>query len=264
MKIVNKNYNISNELNKNIVLISDIHYYDKTDLKLLNKVLSKIKQLKPDYICIPGDITDESYIKDELEFIGWLKDLSKITKVIVSIGNHEYYIDKSKDIYGLNKNLFEKISKIDNLYLLDNTNLVIDDINFIGVNLPVKQYKEKNIDSLDNYFKNLKTYKTKYNILLCHSPFNICDEDFLNKYNFNLILCGHTHGGAVPRLLRFIFKNNGLISPKKKLFPKKVYGLFKYRNTNIIITSGIRVISEIMGLRCFNNIFASEIVKIEI
>jgi len=58
--------------------------------------------------------------------------------------------------------------------------------------------------------------------------------------------------------------SNGLISPKKKLFPKNIYGHLKCNNTNIIITSGIRIISEIMGLRCFNNIFASEIVSIKI
>ena len=63
MKILNKNYNIDNKLNKNIVLISDLHYQDKKDIKILNNVLDNIKKLKPDYICIAGDITDKAFIK---------------------------------------------------------------------------------------------------------------------------------------------------------------------------------------------------------
>ena len=33
-----------------------------------------------------------------------------------------------------------KISNIDNLYLLDNKNIIIDNINFIGLTLPIKIY----------------------------------------------------------------------------------------------------------------------------
>ena len=102
MKILNKNYNIDNKLNKNIILISDIHYNDHTDLNRLNYILKEIRKHKPDYICIPGDITDKANINDENEFIEWLKKLSKIAKVIISLGNHEFYVNKNKDIYFLN------------------------------------------------------------------------------------------------------------------------------------------------------------------
>ena len=115
MKIINKTYNIYNNVNKNIVLISDIHYSNKEDIKRLSYVLENIKKQKPDYICIPGDIIDKSRVEDEESFINWLKKLSKITKVIISIGNHEFYIDK--EIYGLNQSFFKKISNINNLYL---------------------------------------------------------------------------------------------------------------------------------------------------
>ena len=62
MKIVNKTYNLKKGLNKNIVLISDIHYQDKKDIKVLNNVLDNIRKLKPDYICISGDITHKTFI----------------------------------------------------------------------------------------------------------------------------------------------------------------------------------------------------------
>ena len=266
MKIVNKTYNIDNKINTNIVLISDIHYHSKTDLKLLDKVLEEIKKIKPNYICITGDIIDEAYITDEKDFINWLTKLSKITKVIIALGNHEYYINKFENIYGLNKELIDKISSINNLYLLDNANKIIDDINFIGVTLPIEYYLEENSNNnLDIYLKKLKTYQSKYNILLCHTPINLTNKKLISKYNFDLILCGHTHGGIVPRIFRFLFKTNGLISPRKTLFPKNVYGNIKINKTNIVITSGIRVISNInIGLKLLQNVFAAEIVKIKI
>lgn len=257
MRIQNKFYNI--DIDKTIVLIADIHYTNKKDIKHLDKVLNKIKDLKPDYICIPGDIIDKSYIKDEDCLVDWLNRLSNINTVIVSMGNHEYRINKRKKLYGFNENLFKKIESISNLYLLDNSNVVLGNINFIGLTLPIEHYylyKEKNDPNFNSYL-NFKANKKYYNILLCHSPFNIVNT----KLNVDLVLCGHTHGGVIPKVFRFITKNNGLIDPCKRLFPKNIYGNIKKDNTNILITSGISVLPKGMGI--FKNLFASEIVIIK-
>lgn len=259
MKIRNKKYNIDNKLNKKIVLISDIHYENKKDIKILNNLLDNIKRIKPNYICIPGDIINKSYINDEDEFIKWLEKLSKITKVIISLGNHEFFINKYKKIFGLNKKLIDKISNINNVFLLDDKNIIIDNINFIGITIPMEYYEEKKYSDFIKCLKNIKTYKKYYNILLCHSPMNICDEKVLKKINVDLILCGHMHGGVVPMFLRKICKNRGFISPYKKLFPKNAYGNIKIYKTNIIISSGIKVIPfKIL------NYFAPEVVSIKI
>lgn len=258
MKIINKNYTIDSTLNKNIVLISDLHYSNKQDLKVLNLILENIKKLNPDYICIPGDIINKSEIEDEQHFINWLKKLSLITKVIVSIGNHEFYIDKSKKIFGLNKNFFRKISKINNLYLLDNSNKIIDNINFVGITIPIEYYE--NNEYIGKYMNNLKTYKKYYNVLLCHSPMNIYDYNILEDKNIDLVLCGHMHGGVVFNFLRPIFKNRGLISPTKKLFPKVAYGHIKTNNIHMVITSGIKI----LPFKLINKLFNPEVVKINL
>lgn len=259
MKIINKFYNINNKLNKNIVLISDLHYKDKKDIKVLNSLLEIIKKLKPDYICMPGDITHKTFIKDEKEYINWFKKLSKISKVIISLGNHEFYIKKYRKIYGLNKQLLEKISNIENIYLLDNENIIIDNINFIGLTISMEYYKKIKHKEFYKCLNDLKTNKKYFNILLCHSPINICNKEILKNINIDLILCGHMHGGLVPKFIRKIFKHRGLIGPNKSLFPKNVYGNIKINNTNIIISSGIKVIP----FRIIN-VFLPEVVKIQI
>lgn len=261
MKIINKIYNIEGHINKSIVLISDIHYSNKKDIKRLNYVLDNIKKIKPDYICIPGDITNKSIINDEEYLIDWLKKLTLICKVIVSIGNHEFYINKWKKIYGLNKELLKKISKIDNLYILDNKNIIIDEINFMGITIPIEYYKiNKSVEDYNKLFDALKTNKKYYNILLCHSPVDIVNEELLKNRNINLILCGHTHGGAVLEIFRPIFKNNGFISANYKLFPKNVYGMLQIESTAIITTSGLKV----LPFKLLNKLFSLEIVKINL
>lgn len=264
MKIVNKKYNIGNKLNKNIVLISDIHYYSKKDIKHLNKVLDKIKKISPNYICISGDIIDKSKVFDLELLINWLRKLSTICKVIIVLGNHEFYIDKKNNIYELSKDYIDSVKKINNLYLLNNENIIFDNINFIGLTLPIEHYtnKQESKEDFTKYIKNIKTNKNCYNILLCHSPVNICNEKILSKINIDLALCGHMHGGLIPQGLRFIFKQRGLLSPQKKLFPNNVYGKIVYNNKNIIITSGIKVLSE-SHCKYFKSVFSSEIVEIK-
>lgn len=263
MKIINKTYNLSSNLNKSIVLISDIHYENKSDIKHLNKILDNIRKIKPNYICIPGDIIDKADVRNFNQFIIWLEKLTTITKVIVALGNHEFYKNKYKRIFELNKENINKIKNINNLYLLDNSNLIIDNINFMGLTLPIDHYMEKseNKEDFKKYIKNIKVKDNYYNILLCHTPINIVKEDIIKGIDVNLILCGHMHGGIVPNFLRKVFGHSGIISPSKHLFPSNVYGHIKMNDKDIIITSGIKMLPN--RLKLFNNLLYSEIVIIK-
>lgn len=265
MKIVNKTYNLGNNLNKSIVLISDLHYYEKTQIKHFNKILDNIKKINPEYICVTGDIIDKAYVPNFDEFIIWVQQLTKITKVIAVLGNHEFYVNKRNNEFKLNKENINKIKKINNLYLLDNDNLILDNINFIGLTLPIEHYMYQNESKKDfkKYIKNIKTKKSCYNVLLCHTPINLVKEDIIKQIDIDLILCGHMHGGIVPNCLRKIFGNSGIISPSKKFFPKNVYGNIKKDNKNIIITSGITMLAK-THFRMLNKFLYSEIVKINL
>jgi len=265
MKIVNKKYNLNNKLNKKIVLISDIHYHSKNDIMRLNDVLDNIKKINPDYICISGDILDKANVLDFDLLIEWLKKLSSVTKVIMTLGNHEFYVNKSKNIYRLSNKHINKIKKIENLYLLNNENKIIDNINFIGLVLPIEHYmlNNENEEEFKTYIKNIKTNNKYYNVLLCHSPVNISKKEILSKTNVDLALCGHMHGGVVPRFLRFLFGTTGLVSPQKRLFPKNVYGNIRVENKNVVITSGIKVLSE-SHFPFIGYVFSSEIVEINL
>ena len=255
MKIINKEYNLGND--KTIVLISDIHYYNKRDIKLLNNILDNIKQIKPNYICVTGDIIDEAFIYDEDLLIDWFKKLSLVAPILVTLGNHEYYINKKINKFKLNNEFILKLEQINNLYILRNAAKLFGNINFIGIDLGIDyyEYENKTDINIEQYIEEGKT-----NILLCHSPVKI--EHIINS-DISLVLCGHMHGGCVPRILRPIFKTRGIISPTKKLFPKYAYGLKQIGETSIITTSGIRVISHTNKFYFLTNLFSSEIVIIK-
>lgn len=270
MKINKQYYKIINSINKRIIVLSDIHYYSKKDIKRLYEILKNVSILKPNYICIPGDLIDERFIHDEKLLLKWLKDLSKISLVIISIGNHEFIHKKNYETY--NKELFKKINKFDNIYVLDNKLKIIDNINFIGITLPGEyyyKYKEKNKIYLINFINNyLPFVNNNYTVLLCHTPIELINSKVYDKLNsrnkINLILSGHTHGAITPNILKNRLKGRGIINPHKKIFTKYNYGKYKLNNTDFIISSGVTKASHKNMFSFLNIFFSPEITVIDI
>ena len=167
-----------------IVLLSDIHYYNKEDYFKLEMIYNSLKEIKPDYITIAGDLLDNAYISDTNVIYSWLKDISLLATVIISIGNHDLLVKEDFEA-GFDKKLFDKIDALDNVYVLNDKSLLIDNINFLGITLPASYYYETHEpkDYLINYINNVfpKIDKDNYNILLCHSPLRICNKEVLNS-----------------------------------------------------------------------------------
>ena len=199
-------------VDKRIVLLSDIHYNSKKERVYLDKVLAKLNKMEYDYLCISGDLIDRSIVVDEELLIDWIKELSKLSKVIISIGNHELTNDRKEHVYDFNEELYKKINKLRNVHVLDNKDYVDGNVRFIGLTLPVDfyyKYRENNnffMRFVNNKFPN--EYKDKYNILLCHSPKSVTDiktfESTKLLTNIQLILCGHMHAGVTPYFMRFV------------------------------------------------------------
>lgn len=265
-------YNIKSNVNLNIALISDLHYSNKINKKIFNKVLKKFNNLKPDYICIPGDIIDESIDYDQNVY-NFFKELTKISKVIISIGNHDISKFKGNKMIYYDTKWYEKLKDINNLYVLNNEQITFNDITFTGYTTLFDKdnyYIDNPINTL-NDLKKLNFKTTKFNILLCHSPQSILGNEDLYNNEFikkqNLILCGHMHNGMVPPILdKIIKKNIGIIAPGKSWFPKYARGLFKFNDTTLIVCKGITKLAKHSNfLRPFNILYPKqiEIIKID-
>lgn len=247
-----------------LVFISDIHYCKDYNLKRFELIFNEIKKIKPDYICIPGDIVDDNsvtYLKCIDKLYHFLEKLGTITKVFITLGNHDLLKDVN-DSYVKHYpfNFVNKLKKLKNVYLLEDELYQDNNVCFIGYNPSYEYYNTKELDfSLfeDKFdISKFKLKKSNYNILLLHSPIGIMA--FKNNIvdNFDLILSGHTHGGMLPS---WMFGHRGLISPSKILFPHDMRGHKRINNTDIIISSGIMKLSKKSKLTIFNDLYAMDI-----
>ena len=272
-KIRKINYQIETEnLNKRIILLSDIHYYNEREKKQLDRVLEELKKVKYDYLCIAGDLLDISIVQDDQPLIDWLEALGKMSKVIISIGNHDLTSDRKKFDYNFNEEFFKKIKKLKNIIVLDNEVFVAYNIRIIGLTLPVDyyyQYKE-NKNYFMRYVNNIfpKPFDDKYNILLCHTPVPFVDKAIVSKTRFlnniELVLCGHMHGGVTPKCFRRILRGRGLVGPFMDMFPKHSYGIVANGKNKVIISSGITTAAHSNLFSFVDSMFMKEITVIDL
>ena len=239
-----------------MLVFSDIHYSGKKDIKKLNKLLDLLKKYDADYITIPGDLLDNDEVLNKDLFVDWIKKLTSISKVIISLGNHDIRKRKKGYVSYYNKDYYDKLNSVSNVYFLNNNSISFDDIYFFGYTQSFEYYyKYKNESSkimLEeiNKYNVSKTTKNKFNVLLMHSP--ICYFGKIEKQlsSYDLILSGHMHNGIVPPIFDEIFDNDiGLVAPNKSLFPKNARGVLK-RTSNLIISSGVTKFSK--GTKLFS------------
>ncbi len=258
--MVIRNYDIYNPKveSTNMVFLSDVHG-DNTKLELIKDILKKIRVST---ILIGGDLIDSSDDERNDHLIELIKELSYISDIIISLGNHDIPYDEYKEVDEVPEkdlSFLKEISTIKNVYIPDipiqnptfSTYSLDNNIDISTINFPITYYREgekkeyflKMIDIL----KDLSNDISRYNILLCHSPNNFLNIKEYCEYikRYNLILSGHIHGGMVPQFLRKIFNDHGLAGPYATYFPKYAYGLKKLGdNTTILTTGGVTKISS--------------------
>lgn len=213
-----------------IVVIADLHsiYYGENQ----QDIIDKIKEQDPDIIALVGDIIDDNIREDGA--IAFLEGIQGIAPAYYVIGNHEVWtgeVDRIK----------EMVASYDIKVLTNESDyIVVNGVDFCisGIDDPVifGEYFEngelilKTDDKLLSGFSNLDN--SVYNILLAHRP-----ERFKSyqKYDFDLVLSGHAHGGQV----RIPFILNGLIAPNQGVFPKYAGGEYFENGQTMIVSRGL-------------------------
>lgn len=267
MKLYNEVINIgSKKIDRNYIfcVIADIHSTKGASYKLFDKIICEIKTQNPDYIFIPGDIiysSDDLLNKDNREKIEYLfNNLSKISKVFISLGNHDLK-DGRESNYKDTLKYLKSLEKNNDIYILNNEAIDLDDITVVGFSPRYECYYEKYDDYWIKYFiedfnkSSYKFDKKKYNIFLTHSPVIISKKETLELLNedlkdIDLILCGHMHDGLIPRFIQRI----GLIRGDKGIgisevdaikdfrirVVEKCRGIYDILNAKMVVTRGIR------------------------
>jgi len=167
-----------------IVQISDLHIGGLIDRDFVKASVEKINALKPDIVCITGDLIDTA-LHGIKETVLELTNIESKYGMYYILGNHEYF-HNPMEIIDFIKNT--------NITLLLNENVQIDalKLNIVGVTDRIGYRTKVLIPDIHKAFKGCQsTYKT---ILLAHQP-KFVEE--LGSYAPELILSGHTHGGQI-------------------------------------------------------------------
>lgn len=220
--LIVRKYEVSTELvtePHTFVLLSDLHstFYGDKQVKLI----STIAKYSPEAILMTGDIAD-----DKREFEGTsilLEKLSYCYPCYYVTGNHERWVDYTDDI----KSLFRSYG----IHVLDDTVSPVPvsggEISLFGVDDPL--FYADHAEYL-KCLENLSSSAETFDLLLAHRP------EYYDAYTaaeFDLILCGHAHGGQI----RIPFLMNGLYAPGQGYFPKYAGGIYEAAENKIMIVS---------------------------
>ena len=237
-----------------IVQITDVHSV-RNEIEF-EKIINKIKKQEPDLICVTGDLIDAEYYLSQNNLyenkkinqieeltVKFMKELKEIADIHYIYGNHEMMLLDDPE-----NNKFKKDLEELGVEILNNKIEVLEidgeRINLIGIQDPATLYKDEKYAYIKGNNKNKvqailndlfleipEENRNKFTILLSHRPeyFELYD-----KYNIDLALTGHTHGGIVK--LPII---NGIYAHPQGWFPEYSYGIYKTNDFSMIISGGI-------------------------
>jgi len=215
--------------NFKLVFISDIQADEFTNDERLERFIEKVNSTSPDLVLAGGDFitSTPNYIETSAKYAGKIK--SKYG-VFSCVGDHDNWAHRNNTSKSL-KEVTLALEK-QNVKMINNEKRTID-VNGAEISLAfiTNTYVEKiNETKFNNVIGS--GIRGDLKIMLVHQP-----SDFLiekaGKFDFNLLLAGHTHGGQVTFL--FPFKN---LTPT--LFETNyLRGDFRFGDLLMVVTRGL-------------------------
>jgi len=197
-----------------IAVTADLHGRDG------NAALEILTGERPDMICAPGDILQETdrysvrecFNKNGLDFLAGCR---KIAPVFYSLGNHE------RGMTDENRGILADAG----ITLLDNTWVQTDALTVGGLTSGYTSGipKQRNTPPPDASFVKKFAMQKGFRLLLCHHPEYW--PQYIRETDIELTVSGHAHGGQwqIP------FTNQGIYAPGQHLFPKYTSGIYENR-----------------------------------
>ena len=175
-----------------IAHLSDLHVSAAARADRTAGVVRIVNALKPDLVAITGDFVDGTAERRGVD-VAPLADLRAPDGVVGCTGNHEYYSG-----WGVWRTIFRDLG----VRVLENERLLVrrgqGTLAILGENDPVS------FDSDIHIAAGMVPYGA-FRILLAHRPTRLAEHA---AYGVRLQLSGHTHGGAVRGLDRFVARAN--------------------------------------------------------
>ncbi|GAB4299717.1 MAG: hypothetical protein Kow0090_15170 [Myxococcota bacterium] len=208
-----------------IAHLSDIHFGESLGEKELENVINITMRQKPDLIAITGDFLDAS-IGRIPNMTALLRRLRAPLGVYAVLGNHDFYLDPDKIGASLRRA---------GIVLLQNGSASLPfheakiRLNIVGVDDYWGSIYGEEGANLDKAFYGLD--RKDFTIFLSHQPILF---DKTDRFSFDLMLSGHTHGGQVG-----LWGEWGKIISLGRLSSPYVFGVYKKDGRILYVTRGI-------------------------
>ncbi|MCR5785138.1 MAG: metallophosphoesterase, partial [Eubacterium sp.] len=196
-----------------ITVVADFHCASFGENE--EKLISAIAETNPDIIVFTGDNVDPTLPKENLSIL--LSGIKDIAPIYFVHGNDDY-ADSSYFTYAVNT--FAEYGAID----MTDTSVTIsnedDSIILSGLDFYDASYTLRNtLGRADSDY---------FNILLYHAANNF---DEVSQYGYDLVLCGHSHGGVIR--LPII---GGIVGNNRTIFPKYSKGVYIKNGSTMIVS----------------------------
>lgn len=193
-------------------LITDLHLGPLSGAKFLQRVITRLRSLKPDAVFISGDMFDGPTLGLDQLVAPW-HGYSAAKGVFYVTGNHDEFAERS---------LYLDPAKRVGLHVLNNEKVTLDGLQLIGLH----DSEAGDPTQLHQILNQVQIDRQLPSILLAHRPINLSVAE---EAGISLQLSGHTHGGQ-------IWPWNLLVS---RIYGRAAHGLSRLGKLQIYTSYGV-------------------------
>ena len=232
---------------RKVLFLTDLH--GKEYGKENGRLIKKIREEKPDYILIGGDMLTRTKKETEQKALRLFSHLAGICPVYAANGNHEQKMKENPEDYGTRYEKYKEALKNTGVRLLENNSVKLffgeQPVKVTSLEIPLSCYSRIKREDLQASHISEKIgvpEKKEYQILLAHNPAFIAQYW---EWGADLVLSGHLHGGIVR-----IPGIGGVITPQFKLFPQYSGDMYQKDGHISVVSKGL--VTHTVNVRLFN------------
>ena len=165
---------------RSAALITDLHLGPLSGAKFLQRVIARLRSLKPDAVFISGDMFDGPTLGLDELVTPW-REYAAPKGVFYITGNHDEFAERS---------LYLDPAKRVGLKVLNNEKVSLDGLQLVGLH----DSEAGNPTELRSILNQIQIDRQQPSVLLAHRPINLSVAE---EAGISLQLSGHTHGGQM-------------------------------------------------------------------
>ena len=205
-----------------LVLTADVQVDRFTPQGKITRFIKQVESLSPDIIFFAGDlVTDGTHFIDE-----GIRSLCRTEAAVARVaclGDHDIWSDANRIAQGLEQCGWEFLDDRHHIIERDDKKILVTGVSFVYS----KRISPPRLNALLE-----SAPEADVKILLVHQPKKMI-INAASKYDYDLVLAGHTHGGQI------IFKPFGLTLTPTQMENDIYSGVYHQNGIPVIITNGI-------------------------